>query len=61
MALEPTKLKIGHKVRYKGKDLMGRIIDIHEGPTGQFLSVNFGDKVTPNIKKLRPSQVVKQV
>lgn len=57
MALEPTKLKAGHKVTYKG--LTGKITDIQSGPTGQFLSVDFGDKKKSDIKKLRPSQVVK--
>lgn len=60
MAIEPTKLRPGQKVKYvnrNGIPLTGKIIDIEQGATGQFVKANFGDARNPLYKKIRPSQL----
>lgn len=52
----------GQKVRYTGRDGIertGKITDIQDGPTGQFLKVNIGDAKKPVMKSIRPSQATK--
>lgn len=60
MAIEPTKLRPGQKVKYIGRNgapMIGKVIDIQEGSTGQFVTANFGDARNPIHKKIRPSQL----
>ncbi len=56
---KPVVFKLGQKIRVKKTGATGKVAGSHHAANGIWLTVDFGDKKKPIIRKVRPSAVEK--